>query len=220
LNKTKIEWCDATLNPVVGCTFNCEYCYARKMNQRFNWVEDFNKPKYFPERLKQLESKKPKVIFMNSLSDIADWTLSQATQIFDVCRTNKQHTYLFLTKRFDEWYKNSRGFPTGEKNWFGLTVDTQERLESSYHIPDFLSIEPILEPIYLRYTETDFTLVEWVIIGAETGNRKGKVTPEKYWIDRIVKFCDENKIPVFMKNSLIPIIGEENMRRKFPWEEE
>ena len=30
MNKTKIEWCDSTLNSVVGCTYGCPYCYARK----------------------------------------------------------------------------------------------------------------------------------------------------------------------------------------------
>ena len=57
---------------------------------------------------------------------------------------------------------------------------------------------------------------KWVIIGAETGRRKNKVIPKKEWIDKIVKQCHENNIPVFMKNSLIPIVGEENMLREFP----
>ena len=57
----------------------------------------------------------------------------------------------------------------------------------------------------------------WVIVGAETGNRSGKIIPEKEWIDRIVKDCDLRGVPVFMKDSLIPVVGEENMRREFPW---
>lgn len=32
---TKIDWCDATWNPVTGCLHGCEYCYARKIAQRF-----------------------------------------------------------------------------------------------------------------------------------------------------------------------------------------
>lgn len=32
MKKTKIEWCDSTVNTVVGCTHSCEYCYARKLN--------------------------------------------------------------------------------------------------------------------------------------------------------------------------------------------
>lgn len=58
--------------------------------------------------------------------------------------------------------------------------------------------------------------VEWIIIGAETGNRKNKVVPELEWIKKIVLLADTEGIPVFMKDSLIPIVGEKNMRREFP----
>lgn len=62
------------------------------------------------------------------------------------------------------------------------------------------------------------TFAQWVIVGAETGSRKDKVTPEKSWIDAITKTCIESCIKLFMKDSLIPIVGEENMFREFPWE--
>lgn len=58
--------------------------------------------------------------------------------------------------------------------------------------------------------------IEWIVIGAETGNRKNKVSPELDWIKKIVSIADNEGIPVFMKDSLIPIIGEKNMRREFP----
>ncbi|MFT3952764.1 MAG: DUF5131 family protein [Oscillospiraceae bacterium] len=80
----------------------------------------------------------------------------------------------------------------------------------------FLSIEPLLEPLNFKYSHFDG--IRWVIIGAESGNRKDKVIPEKAWIDDIVNECQKNDMPVFMKDSLIPIVGEENMRREFPWE--
>lgn len=35
MNKTKIDWCDSTWNPVTGCLHGCEYCYARGIAHRF-----------------------------------------------------------------------------------------------------------------------------------------------------------------------------------------
>lgn len=35
MNKTKIDWCDSTWNPVTGCLHGCEYCYARSIAKRF-----------------------------------------------------------------------------------------------------------------------------------------------------------------------------------------
>lgn len=224
MNKTKIEWCDVTLNPVVGCTYACEYCYARKMNQRFGWVKSFNKPQFFPDRLKKLDSKKPKIVFMNSLSDIADWEYDWLYQTFIAMKNNQQHRYLFLTKRMDvladKVLKSSAAASVvvrrGKNIMIGATVDRQSSLSRCTTAPDFLSIEPILGPIQLP--STGMTAIKWVIIGAETGNRKGKVIPRKEWIDEVVRVCDNNEIPVFMKDSLVPIIGEANMRREFPWE--
>ena len=63
---------------------------------------------------------------------------------------------------------------------------------------------------------TDRTSIDWVIVGAETGNRKGKVIPKKAWIDNLANECAKQGIPLFMKDSLIPIIGENNMKREFP----
>lgn len=216
MNKTLIEWCDSTLNPVVGCTYGCEYCYARRMNNRFKWIEDFSKPKFFPERLEQLKSKKPKTIFMNSMSDIADWEDEWIEQTFLAMNENKQHNYLFLTKRL----KGYKDIEYTNNIWLGNTITKQSDFIKEYGRPlnakRFYSIEPILEPIRLPLNNIPKRNVEWVIIGAETGNRKNKVVPKKEWIDDIVKQCRELEIPVFMKDSLIPIVGEENMLREFP----
>ena len=45
-------------------------------------------------------------------------------------------------------------------------------------------------------------LPQWVILGAETGNRADKVTPRREWVDQITQFCAENEIPVFYKDNL------------------
>lgn len=42
MNKTKIEWCDSTWNPVTGCLHNCQYCYARGIAKRFGGHQDLD----------------------------------------------------------------------------------------------------------------------------------------------------------------------------------
>lgn len=219
MNDTKIDWCDATLNPVVGCTYGCPFCYARRMNQRFGWVEDFSKPQFFPERLKQLKSKTPKVIFMDSMSDIADWKDPWTRQIFAACEDNPQHKYLFLTKRPNKLCSlaNSKMLPEDNSFWWGTTVMTSRDTYFGGGIRHnvFLSIEPLLEP--LDAGVGSFGRVKWIIVGAETGKRKGKVVPKREWVENIVEAASITHIPVFMKSSLRDIWGEP-LIQEFPWE--
>ena len=59
---------------------------------------------------------------------------------------------------------------------------------------------------------------DWIIVGAETGNRKGKIAPERAWIENIIEAAAITHAAVFMKDSLKPIVGKGNMRRELPWE--
>jgi len=225
MNKTKIEWCDITLNPIVGCTYGCEYCYAKKLNDRFKWVKNWNEPQFFQERLRKLSTiRNPQNIFMNSMSDIADWGEKETKQIIRVMQMNNKHNYLFLTKRPSKFeYYRYLDMPN---IWVGTTVTDNLDLGkiSSLVIKTlpyvkmhkFISFEPLHDNLKIyNHPIEDYN---WIIIGAETGNRKGKITPKKEWIDDIVKIASEFKIPVFMKDSLINIIGEEGMLRQFPKE--
>ena len=219
MQKTKIEWCDSTVNPVIGCTFGCEFCYAKRINNRFHYIEDFSKPRFFPERLEQLKSKKRKNIFMDSMSDIADWEDKWVADTIDAMEENPQHNYLFLTKRplfiYDQWPQFNN-----PNIWCGITCtenktysDAVAYLGEIWLHNNFLSIEPLLGEIK---APMDLRNVDWIIIGAETGNRKNKIIPKPEWIEHIVSECDKHSIPVFMKESLLPIVGESNMRREFP----
>jgi protein gp37 len=225
MQRTKIDWCDSTLNPVVGCTFGCPFCYARRMNTRFKWIEDFSKPQFFPERLKALYSKKPQTIFMDSMSDIADWHSDWIERTFITMRDNPQHKYLFLTKRMvDYGEKDVTNYDllfetNASKNvLFGSSITKQsgfDGLDEYGQISDFLSVEPILEPINLnKYRMLKY--VKWVIVGAETGNRKEKVIPKHKWLQDIVCQCKILHIPIFMKSSLKDIWGEP-LIQEFPW---
>ena len=222
MKQTKIDWCDCTINPVVGCKNNCEYCYARKMNDRFHFVKNFSNPEFFPEKLQQLKSKKPKTIFIDSMSDFGWWEKNWCDLIYSAMRANKQHKYILLTKGYGQpqkmfVWRNHDVFMTGKQEiYLGKTVDKNAKFDI-FEQYDFLSIEPILEPINLKGIEYNL-YIKQVIIGAETGNRKGKVIPKKEWIEDIVKACDKANIRVFMKESLRSIMGEDFRQDKLIWE--
>ena len=202
MTKTKIDWCDFTWNPVWGCLNHCEYCYARKLAKRFGdpdfrptWKQkNFDKP--FP--------KKPSRIFVDSMSDVYWWEGEWMESVLKKIADNPIHTFLFLTKR-PVVYSDYSFSPNC---WLGITITNwQEALDK---FPDytkkiiFTSVEPILSHINPSYLLAD----HWIIIGAETGNRKGKIIPKRKWIAEIVDYCKAVNIPVFLKESLREIWGE------------
>jgi len=98
MQKTKIEWCDYTWNPVVGCRRGCSYCYAKRLNDRFGMIPDFSVPTFFPERLNDKFPKKPSKIFVGSMTDICFWKREWMDEVLKVIRKQPQHTFMFLTK--------------------------------------------------------------------------------------------------------------------------
>lgn len=263
MNKTKIEWCDDTWNPVTGCLHKCEYCYARRIANRFGgasethcnetvgeecqWATeatgeihdlqepvfdvDYGKnapyPFYFDPtfhryRLEEPARKtRPRTIFVCSMADLfGEWVPDEWIQeVFKACQKAPQHRYLFLTKspyRYAQLLMVGK-LIGGEHIWLGTTLTGKGKLpfNAMDSKQNFISMEPLLEPVSDKFP---YTNVQWVIIGAETGNRKDKVMPQLSWIEEITEKCDTSGIPVFMKNSIVPIVGEAAMRREFPWE--
>lgn len=177
----------------------------------------------------------PRTIFVGSMTDLfGEWVPDRwITDVFNACEKAPQHRYLFLTKNPARYLKLVKQgklslLNTNPNMWFGTSltqITDVKRILDTFQIINcgintFISIEPLLEGIspYEDWNDLIYNMyVDWVIIGAETGNRKDKIVPSKMWINDIVEDCEYNKIPVFMKNSLVPIIGEENMRRDFPW---
>lgn len=220
--KTKIDWCDWTINPVVGCKNGCKYCYAEIINTRFKLIPCWREPKFFPEKMKPLKTKKRKSIFMDSMSDIGWWEHGWCVKIAEVMEKYSQHNYIFLTKCYKalELASIDLGKNYLKNTFFGVSITTQEQLNaySKFNYAkkycDFFSIEPIFEPITIP---TDI-MPKAIIVGAETGNRKGKVIPQKEWINSLVKQADAHNCKVFIKGSLRKLMGDDFRQDKLPWE--
>lgn len=137
-------------------------------------------------------------------------------EVFEACKKGPQHNYIFLTKNPKRYIELcQKGLLPQEDNfWFGSSA-TRPSDHYSWFTDQkshwFLSMEPLLE----EFGEINPGAVkpEWVIIGAETGNRKDKVIPRRAWIENLVDQCRQHGIPVFMKDSLTDIfqMDKENM---------
>ena len=166
---------------------------------------------------------KGQTIFVCSMAELfGPWVPTRwIVEVLDACRKAPQHRYLFLTKYPKRYLEldHMALLPHEDNFWFGSTVTKGE--DSAAWMKDigchwFLSIEPLLGPVDL--TAGSGPMPEWVIIGAETGNRKEKVRPEYEWVQSIVSDCVTFNIPVFMKDSMKPVWGKE-LLTEFPWED-
>lgn len=241
-----MDWCDSTWSPVTGCLHGCEYCYARKIAERFGYhltdqnVHDLKtpirkkdaivpypydfKPTFHRYKLDEPKSwKKSRNIFVCSMADLfGDWVPDEWIQeVFKACDDAPQHRYIFLTKNPRRYYDLiEKGILTEHDDWWlGSTIDRDSAKKQRFQkwgYNSFTSIEPLLEPIYVGLGS--FGSDKWVIIGAETGKRKGKVVPDRSWVDLIVSAANITGMKVFMKESLREIMGKD-FRQEFPWED-
>jgi protein gp37 len=186
MNKSNIEFCDYTWNPIVGCGFHCPYCYARRFNNRFN-AGDFNTPRFHPNRLADPSKvKKGSDIFVCSMADIfspgveASWL----EQILRVVRENPHHTFKFLSKA----PANYRNFDFPSNVWIGTSV-SKSQLSQQQRLTDLLSCGckytsfVLVEPLLGNMADMDLTGFDWVYIGAQTG--PGAIKPDRRWITSI-----------------------------------
>ena len=113
-----IKDCIQNMNLVIGCNIGCSYCYARNNVRRFHMIEGFEKPEFFPGKLRLMEKKRPQNFLLTGMSDFAHWKPGWREQVFAKMTENPQHQYLFLTKRPEDII-----FSTSLDNaWFGVTV--------------------------------------------------------------------------------------------------
>ena len=155
-----------------------------------------------------------------------DWVPDEwIDQILTACLAAPQHRYLFLTKNPKRYPRAAlKNILVAEDNfWYGTSTPRADDpafwsrpSQDGRYYHTFLSIEPILERFGKSSAHGSVALTDWVIVGAETGNRKDKVIPEKGWIMELAEECDKRKKPIFMKESLRALMGED-FRQEFPW---
>ena len=185
------------------------------------------KPTFHRYRLcEPMDNKNGSVVFVCSMADLfGEWVPDNwIFQVLKAAMNAPQHKYFFLTKYPERYMKIFRSRPFDDDYgtwilpkgfWYGYSASTQKDLDSrdiyTAGIKNlFVSIEPMQEEIILNGEKFG-----WVIVGAESGNRKAKILPKWEWLEGIVCYCREYDIPLFMKNSLAPI-WEGPLIQQFP----
>ena len=210
MSKSKIEWTESTWNPVSGCTKlskGCENCYAEKMAKRLQAMGTRGYENGFEVTLhpyaleKPLKLKKPQVIFVNSMSDIFHEKIPDEfiMKIFDVMNRAHWHTFQVLTKRPKRLRSIAHKLNWTDNIWMGVTVEANDYVdrvdflrECDAHVK-FLSLEPLIDSV----DKLDYTGIDWVIVGGESGY--GARVIKKEWVLEIKSSCEKYDIPFFFK---------------------
>lgn len=233
--ETQIEWTDATWNPVAGCSIvsaGCTNCYAMEMARRLDamsvakyqgltrrsgkrtvWngvVREDHQSLAIP-----LAWKKPKKIFVNSMSDLFHEAVSDdfIAKVWQVMRDTPRHHYQILTKRPERMAAVVRGI-IGDvlpNVWLGTSVENlhvASRIDALRVAPArirFISFEPLIGPV----GAVDLTDIHWAIVGGESGRSARPIREE--WIDEIYEQCSIYDTKFFFKQW--GTWGKDNKRR-------
>ena len=209
MNKTTIEWCDYTVNPVKGlCPVSCLYCYARRMYKRFHWDETIRFTNDLWNEAPKI--KRPSRIFVGSTMELfGPWIDPEWMRLtLNAVKAHPQHTFIFLTKRpwelpkFNPWPGNC---------WVGASVTVAEQQSRAYlglsqadAMVKFISYEPLLTNVYMEPQFLRDAGINWLIIGQKTPVQKDI---PRGWVNSITNAAEHAHIPVFMKNNLLTAIG-------------
>ena len=205
-----IEWTEATWNPVTGCTKispGCKFCYAERMAKR---LQAMGQPRYAdgfrltlqPDLVDApLRWKSPKVIFVNSMSDLfhQDVPSNYIRKCFDVMVEASQHTFQILTKRPERAVELGAQLPWPKNVWLGTSVENSDYawrstvLARSLAKVRFLSVEPLLGAI----PRLPLKGIHWVIVGGESGPGAREMSPD--WVRPIRDRCVARQVPFFFK---------------------
>lgn len=212
---SKIEWTEATWNPVRGCTKisdGCKHCYAETFAERFRGVKGHPYEQGFdlrvvPEKLAEpLRWWNPKMIFVNSMSDLFHENVPDEyiEAVARVMVAANWHTFQVLTKRSNrlrELLNSSLRFAANQKHiWWGVSVENKkyglprvQHLQAAQTGIRFLSVEPLLEDL----GEFNLKGIDWVIVGGESGH--GARPMKKEWVISVRDQCRRECVRFFFK---------------------
>ena len=207
---SKIEWTEATWNPVTGCSKvspGCANCYAETLAKR---LKAMGNPSYFNgfevtchDRMLKLPLSwnKPRVVFVNSMSDLfhEEVPFDFIQRVFNTMREANQHSFQVLTKRSERLTEMNGHIDWPDNVWMGVSVENADYLYRLDHLRavnaavKFVSFEPLIAPL----GDIDLYGIDWVVVGGESGPKSRKIKSE--WILDIKTQCEEAKVPFFFK---------------------
>ena len=205
-----IEWTEATWNPLTGCNKvspGCKNCYAEKLSYRLQKMGQHNYRNGFQLTLHHhavdipLKWKKPKLIFVNSMSDLfhKEVPVSFVKKIFEVMNRCPQHHFQILTKRAERLEEIAPQLKWTKNIWMGVSVENKNYMFRIQHLVrtpayiKFLSLEPLLGPLL----NLQLKGVDWVIVGGESGPKARAIKEE--WVEQIHHQCIQAKTAFFFK---------------------
>lgn len=208
MQKSNIDWCEFTSNPVKGeCPVDCSYCYVKPIRKRYGWHKDI---RFYPQELEAIRRrKKPTSIFVGSTIELFhDKTIHYMEEIMETIRACPQHRFYLLTKQPQNLQQFS---PFPDNCWVGVTATEQAPFVSALSYLRFieakvkyLSLEPLLGYIPILPEALTLAGISLVIIGAQT---RPTVLPKIEWVEELVLACDKVGVKVFLKNNLMPLFS-------------
>lgn len=209
-----IEWTHATWNPTTGCTkvsVGCVNCYAERLSMRLYAMGMEKYKNKFKLSLHEdaldipINWKEPKLIFVNSMSDLfhKDVPYNFQKKVFDVMEKASWHTFQILTKRPENMLKFTKRYYRNKKKinnvWLGTSVENsswKKRIDTLRSVAAkirFLSLEPLLGPL----GRLNLRGIHWIIVGGESGPNYRELKEE--WVKEIKQQCVEKNVAFFFK---------------------